>query len=105
MSKVILCALEDIASGESRRFEVDGHEIAVVRLGGDVYAIGDICSHQRVSLSEGDVDPDECTIECWKHGSEFSLETGEALTLPATQPVPVYEAHVDDGKIVVVVDD
>jgi 3-phenylpropionate/trans-cinnamate dioxygenase ferredoxin subunit len=105
MPKVTLCALDELASGASRRFEVDGHEIAVVRLGDDVYAIGDICSHQRVSLAEGEVDPDECTIECWKHGSEFSLETGEALTLPATQPVPVYEARVDDGNIVVVLND
>jgi 3-phenylpropionate/trans-cinnamate dioxygenase ferredoxin subunit len=103
--KVTLCPLDDIASGTSRRFEVDGHEIAVVRLGDDVYAIGDVCSHQRISLSEGEIDPDERTIECWKHGSEFSLETGEALTLPATQDVPVYDARVDDGQIVVVVHD
>jgi 3-phenylpropionate/trans-cinnamate dioxygenase ferredoxin subunit len=47
--------------------------------------------------------PEEREIECWKHGSTFSLVTGEPLTLPATQPVPVYEARVDDGQIVVVV--
>ena len=49
--------------------------------------------------------PDDRTIECWKHGSKFSLETGEALILPATQPVPVYDVRVDDGEIVVVLDD
>ncbi|HEX5367771.1 MAG TPA: non-heme iron oxygenase ferredoxin subunit [Acidimicrobiales bacterium] len=104
MPKVTLCALEDLPSGEARRFVVDGREIAVVRLDERVYAIGDVCSHQRVSLSEGEVDADERTIECWKHGSQFSLETGEALTLPATRPVPVYDARVDDGQVVVVSD-
>jgi 3-phenylpropionate/trans-cinnamate dioxygenase ferredoxin subunit len=103
--KVSLCPLEELPSGQARKFVVEGHEVAVVRIDDRVYAIGDVCSHQRVSLSEGEVDPEERTIECWKHGSEFSLETGEALTLPATRAVPVYEARVDDGQIVVVVDD
>ena len=105
MGKVTLCAVDEIPSGTARRFVVDGHELAVVRIDESVYVIGDICSHQRISLAEGEVDPDERTVECWKHGSEFSLETGEALTLPATRPVPVYDARVDDGQIVVVFDD
>ena len=60
--------------------------------------IGDQCSHADVSLSEGEVDVDECTIECPKHGSEFALETGEALTLPALKPVPTYEVTVDGRR-------
>ena len=47
---------------------------------------------------------EECEIECWKHGSAFSLETGEALTLPATQPVPTYPVRIDDGDVYVEVD-
>ena len=77
--------------------------MALVRIDDDVYAIGDTCSHANVSLSEGEVLADEREIECWKHGSTFSLETGEPQTLPATQPVPVYEARVEDGQIVVIV--
>ena len=99
MAKATLCPLDDVPSGAARRFVVDGHEISVVRIGDDVYAIGDVCSHQRISLSEGDVDPDERTIECWKHGSEFSLEDGEALTLPATRPTPTYAVSIVDGDI------
>ena len=78
--------------------------IALVRLGDDVYAIGDRCSHQDISLSEGDVLGDERTLECWKHGSAFSLETGEPTSLPATRPVPVYEVRVVDGEVEVVVE-
>ena len=75
--------------------------VAVVRCGDDVYAIGDTCSHAQVSLSEGDVWCDEREIECPKHSSTFSLETGEPITLPATQPVPVFDVRIDDGKVIV----
>jgi 3-phenylpropionate/trans-cinnamate dioxygenase ferredoxin subunit len=96
--------LADLAPGAARKVEVDGHLIALVRIDDDVYAIGDTCSHANVSLSEGEVLADDREIECWKHGSTFSLLTGEPQTLPATQPVPVYQVHVEDGQIVVVVD-
>ena len=52
-----------------------------------------------VSLSEGEVHCDTKELECWKHGSAFSLETGRPNTLPATQPVPVYVATVVDGTV------
>ena len=73
----------------------------MVRLGDDVYVIGDTCSHADVSLSEGEVDAVACTIECPKHGSEFDLRTGEPRSLPAVRPVPRYEASVVDGDVVV----
>jgi 3-phenylpropionate/trans-cinnamate dioxygenase ferredoxin component len=98
---VDLCAVDELGDGTARRFDVGSTRIAVVRIGDDVYAIGDRCTHADVSLSEGEVDADECTLECWKHGSQFNLATGEPLSLPATKPVPVYEAKVVDGRVVV----
>ena len=97
-----VCALDDLAPGTARRFVIAGIPVAVVRIDDDVYAIGDICSHANVSLSEGEVWCDEKEIECPKHGSTFSLKTGEPQTLPATRPVPVYEVVVegDDVKVV-----
>ena len=105
MAKVPLCPLDELAPGTARHFDVGRHRLAVVRLDDDVYALHDVCSHQEVPLSEGEVDPDERTIECWKHGSLFDLVTGEPLSLPATRPVPVYDVRVDDGMIVVVLPD
>jgi len=99
-----ICAFDELEPNTARRFDVDGRHIAVVRLDDDVYAIGDVCSHQNISLSEGEIHTGEKTIECWKHGSEFSLETGESLTLPATKGVPVYEVVVDGDDVLVVVD-
>jgi 3-phenylpropionate/trans-cinnamate dioxygenase ferredoxin component len=99
----VVCSFEEIASGTARRFEIGGIAVSVVRIDDDVYAIGDVCSHANVSLSEGEVWCDEREIECPKHGSTFSLVDGEPSTLPATQPVPVFAAEVVDGEVVVTV--
>jgi 3-phenylpropionate/trans-cinnamate dioxygenase ferredoxin subunit len=98
-----VCARDDLATGNARCFDVDGHRVAVVRIGDEFYAIGDTCSHADFSLSEGDVWPDELEIECPKHGSTFSLTTGEPQTLPATTPVPVYDVVVDGDDVKVVI--
>ena len=96
--------LDDMEPCSVRQVTVDGRRIALVRIDDDVYAIGDTCSHQNVSLSEGEVDCDERTLECWKHGSAFSLEDGTPTALPATKPVPTYHVRVVDGEIEVTVD-
>ena len=100
---VRLCGLNDIAPGTAGRFDVDSHRIAVVRIGDDFYALGDECSHADYSLSEGDVWEDEREIECPKHGSTFSLITGEPQTLPATRPVPVYTVQVEGDDVMLVI--
>lgn len=83
------------------RVEAGSTAICVVRIDDRYFAIGDRCSHADVSLSEGEVDPDECSIECWMHGSTFSLADGEPQSLPATKPVPVYPVTVDGDDVVV----
>jgi 3-phenylpropionate/trans-cinnamate dioxygenase ferredoxin subunit len=94
-------ALDELVPGTATRLVIDGIPVAVVRIDDDVYAIGDVCSHANVSLSEGEVWCDEREIECPKHGSTFSLTTGEPETLPATQPVPVFRTEVEGGKVTV----
>ena len=94
-----ICALDDLKPLDPSYFEVGKHKLCVVRIEDDVYVIGDTCTHADVSLSEGEVDPDTKMIECWKHGSMFSLTDGHPDSLPATQPVPVYTAVVRDGDV------
>ena len=94
-----LCGAGDLSPGEARRFDVDGHRICLVRIEDRFYAIGDRCSHAEISLAEGDVFPDALEIECWKHGSSFSLVTGDPQSLPATKPVPVFDVTVVDGDV------
>jgi 3-phenylpropionate/trans-cinnamate dioxygenase ferredoxin subunit len=101
----VVCPLDDLAPDSAKRFVLDGIAVAVVRIGDDVYAIGDTCSHADFSLSEGELFCDTKEIECWKHGSTFSLETGEPQTLPATQPVPVFVARIVAGMIEIDLED
>ena len=101
MSGVVVADFDDLVDGAATRVDIDGHRLSVVRIGDAVYVIGDRCSHADFSLSEGEVDVDTCHIECFKHGSSFSLVTGEPDVFPATQPVPVYDAQVVDGQVLV----
>ena len=100
-----ICAADDIVSGEARQFVVGGHKVAVVRIDDDYYAIGDTCTHQNISLSEGEVNPEDRELECWKHGSAFSLETGEPNSFPATRAVPVFVIRREGDDLMVEVPD
>jgi 3-phenylpropionate/trans-cinnamate dioxygenase ferredoxin subunit len=73
--------------------------VVVVRIGEDIYALDDRCSHQNVRLSAGEVLSDEVEIECYKHGSTFSLETGQVMSLPATKPVLTHLVSVENGTV------
>lgn len=93
--------LDELVDGAAARLEIDGTAVCVVRLGDHVYAINDICSHAHVSLSEGEVWPDEHEIECPQHASTFELTTGRPTCLPATQPVAVYDVSIADGQVTI----
>jgi 3-phenylpropionate/trans-cinnamate dioxygenase ferredoxin subunit len=88
-----------LVPGKPVRIEKDGESICVARIGDEVFAIGDTCSHSDASLSEGDIT--DFKIECWLHGAEFDLRTGEALTPPAVMPVKKYSVSVDGDSVTI----
>ena len=97
---VRICGVDDVPAGEARRFAIENREIAVVNLGGDgIRAIDAVCSHEHFFLDEGDVDIDEGTIECPKHGSEFDVETGAPRALPAIKPVQTFPVTVTGDDV------
>jgi len=95
-----LCSLSELEDGAARYMVVQGCPFAVVRIGDVVHVIGDTCTHADVSLAEGEVDAEQGTVECWKHGSAFDLRTGAPLTLPATRAVPVVVTNVVADDVV-----
>ncbi len=98
MAAVRICAVDELEMNQAVKVEIDGIPIAVVRdAAGDVFAIGDTCTHGDISLSEGFVEGD--ALECWAHGSQFSLKTGKPLNLPAYEPVPVYQVEITNGDV------
>jgi 3-phenylpropionate/trans-cinnamate dioxygenase ferredoxin component len=96
---VTVARVGDIPPGHAARTEIDGRPVAIFNVDGEFHALDDTCSHAEASLSDGDLDPDACSIECPLHGSMFDLRTGEPLSLPAVEPVAVHRVVVDDGVI------
>jgi 3-phenylpropionate/trans-cinnamate dioxygenase ferredoxin component len=103
---VRVCGMSDVPAGEVRRFEVDHRPFAVVNLGEEGFKVVDaICSHAHYFLDEGEVDVDEETLECPKHGSTFDLNTGKPTTLPATQPVERFDVKLEGKDVLIEVGD
>ncbi len=103
MSQAAIGSFDDLLDGAGVRVEVDGAAIAVFRVGDDVHAVADRCSHAEASLSEGDVFGTE--VECPRHGASFDLVTGRPLSLPATKPVRTYATEVREGQVFVEIGD
>ncbi len=91
--------IEDVPPGHAARVEIDDVPVAIFNLDGEFYCLDDTCSHAEASLSDGDLDTSRCAIECPLHGSAFSLQTGEPLSLPAVEPVRVHQVDTSDGVI------
>ncbi len=93
--------VSDFAPGTAKSIDVNGETICLVRNKSGFHAVSDACTHGAVSLSEGTVT--DSGIECWLHGSEFDLQTGEPKTPPATVALEVFEVQVegDDESAIV----
>lgn len=98
MAKSLALSVHDLVQDQAAKVIIDGVPIAIVLDGnGDIHAIGDTCTHGEVSLSEGFVTGD--ALECWAHGSAFSLTTGIPQNLPAFEPVPVYVVEIEGDNV------
>jgi 3-phenylpropionate/trans-cinnamate dioxygenase ferredoxin component len=99
MARYTVAKTVDLESNPLKRVEVAGRPICLARLeSGEVFALSDICSHDDVELSDGELDGED--VECPAHGSLFNVRTGEVTGLPADQPVATYPVAVVDGEIV-----
>ena len=89
--------LNELLDNKPHKYQFDGENICVVKVGDEVFAIGDTCSHSDASLSEGDLNGYK--IECWLHGAEFDLRSGDAVTPPAISPVAKYKVKLDGEEV------
>ena len=100
MAKCPVARLTDFKEYPLRRVEVDGIPICLARLeSGEVFAISDVCSHEEIELSDGELDGED--VECPAHGSRFNVRTGAVSGLPADAPVATYPVSVEDGEVFV----
>jgi 3-phenylpropionate/trans-cinnamate dioxygenase ferredoxin component len=101
MTFVEAAKLDEVLPGEALGIIVNDVDIALIRDGEVVRAISDWCSHAEVPLSDGEVEctSDSCEIECMLHGSRFDVRTGEALNLPATKPIGVFNTKIEGDTV------
>ncbi len=90
-------SFDSLIDGKPVAIDVDGTSVCVARVGDEVFAIADTCSHSDASLSEGEITGNK--IECWLHGAEFDLRTGEALTPPATSGLKVFNVERNGNQV------
>ena len=99
---VRVCRLDELPEVGVAAADVNGTIVALARdENGHVHAVNDTCTHANVSLSEGELE--DCTLECWLHGSRFNMVTGEPSGPPATVPVAVYPVKIDGDDVYVAV--
>lgn len=92
-----IAEVEEVGDGDRLFIEIDGAMIALFNLGGEYYAIADLCSHDDGPVAEGDLEGHE--IICPRHGARFDIRSGEVLSLPAAVDIPAYPVRVEDGEI------
>lgn len=91
------CDLSELPAGGRLLVEIDERMIALFRIGEQVFAIDDVCTHDGGPLAEGPLTGFE--IACPRHGAKFDIRTGAALTMPATQPTPSHEAKIEQDAV------
>ena len=92
-------AFDSLVEGKPVAIDHNGVTVCVARVGDEVFAIEDTCTHSEASLSEGEITGTK--IECWLHGAEFDLRTGEALTPPATAPLKTFSVKLNGNQVVI----
>lgn len=89
--------LDQIAAGRSLRCTVEGRDVLVCNVGGELYAVADVCTHDRGPLGEGRLRG--TAIECPRHGARFDVRDGAVKAPPAVKPIATYAVRVHDGVI------
>jgi len=88
-----------LQDGKPLKVSLGAKDVCVARIGEEVFAVADMCTHSEASLSEGDIS--NYKIECWLHGAEFDLRTGEALTPPAVEKLETFEVRRDGDTVTI----
>jgi 3-phenylpropionate/trans-cinnamate dioxygenase ferredoxin subunit len=97
MSDVAVAHKSEIAEGTTKRVMVDGQSVLLCNVGGEIYAIEDVCTHDGGALDQGELMGER--IMCPRHGAFFDVRTGDALTLPAIEPVQTFTVRMDGEAI------
>lgn len=90
-------AANALAEGEHVVVDVDGTEVAVFNLAGQIYAIEDVCTHDGAEIASGTLEGDE--IVCPRHGARFCIKTGAVTAPPAYEAIACFPVRIEEGDI------
>jgi 3-phenylpropionate/trans-cinnamate dioxygenase ferredoxin subunit len=91
--------VSEVADPGKMLVEVGDELIALFHVGGQFFALDDVCTHDGGPLADGTLD--DHTIACPRHGAKFDLRNGAALTMPATRPTRSHEVKVEGDQVLV----
>lgn len=100
---VKVATLSELPDGEKMLVEAEERLVILFRTGEEVFCLDDVCTHDGGTLSDGD--HSGCEIKCPRHGAKFDIRTGQALSMPATEPTKVHEVRIDGDDILVKIDE
>lgn len=95
-------SLGDLNDGEAKKIEIGNKKIALFKIKGGYFATDDACTHEKASISEGEIDGD--IVTCPHHGARFDIKTGQALSLPAMFPLKTYQVKIDGNDIKIAIE-
>jgi 3-phenylpropionate/trans-cinnamate dioxygenase ferredoxin subunit len=87
----------ELPNGERLFLEIEGRAIVIFNIASELFAIGDICTHDDGPLGDGDLEG--FNIVCPRHGAEFDVRTGKVMQMPAVVDIPAYPVKIVDGMI------
>jgi 3-phenylpropionate/trans-cinnamate dioxygenase ferredoxin component len=96
---VRVCAVDDVPDPGTLPVDLNGIPVVIVKSGGEIFALDEFCTHEEVSLADGEVY--DHTVECWLHGSCFDLRSGKPTGPPASKPLATYQVRIDGDDVLV----
>ena len=100
MSEFVTVSKRSEITGSTRKVvEAGGIQIVLAEVEGELIAFLNECPHVECVMDDGEIAGSE--VVCSAHGSCFNLKTGEVVTGPAREALPVYEAKVDGDDVLV----
>jgi len=92
-----VATLDELPDGDRKSLVFDERAVLVFRIGAEVYAVEDVCSHDGQPLTEGVLSG--TAIECPRHGARFDVRTGRPLCMPAVEPIATFEVKIQGNEI------
>jgi naphthalene 1,2-dioxygenase system ferredoxin subunit len=93
-----IAAEDEVPDGDVTGRYVNGREIALYLLDGEVYATDATCTHGQASLCGGFVEADG-SIECPLHQGRFDIRSGKALCEPLDSDLAVHAVKREGGRV------